>query len=56
LDKIGLQIFFYITLGGFGIWMLIRLFMLNSAIKTYNRKIATQVGLDKSEMTTLNLL
>ena len=56
LDKIGLQILFYITLGGFGLWVLIRLFTLNGAIKTYNRRMAGQVGLDNQEMATLNLL
>ena len=52
-DKIGLQILFYITLGGFGLWTLIRLFTLNDAIKTYNSRIAEQVGLDKQEIATL---
>ncbi|MCG8203231.1 TM2 domain-containing protein [Tenacibaculum finnmarkense] len=56
LDKIGLQIIFYITFGGLGIWALIRLFTLSDAIKTYNRRIAGQVGLDNQEMVTLNLL
>ena len=56
LDKIGLQIFYYITFGGIGIWALIRLFTLSGAIKDYNRRIAGQVGLDNQEMATLNLL
>lgn len=56
LDKIGLQILFYITLGGIGIWAFVRLFTLNGAIKSYNRQIAGQVGLDNQEMATLNLL
>jgi hypothetical protein len=56
LDKIGTQIFFYLTLGGFGLWYFIRLFTLNGSIKTYNRKKAGQVGLDNQEMATLNLL
>ena len=56
LDKFGLQILFYITLGGLGFWALIRLFTLNGAIKTYNRRMAGQVGLDNQEMATLNLL
>jgi hypothetical protein len=56
LDKIGLQILFYITLGGLGFWTLIRLFTLGGAIKSYNRIIASQVGLDNQEMATLNLL
>jgi len=56
LDKIALQILYYITLGGFGIWAIVRLFTLSGAIKTYNRKIAEQVGLDNKEMAILNLL
>jgi hypothetical protein len=56
LDKIGLQILFYITLGGLGFWTLIRLFTLGGAIKSYTRIIASQVGLDNQEMATLNLL
>ena len=55
LDKIGTQILYYITIGGFGIWALIRLFTLNGAIKEYNRKIAAQVGLDNQEMSSLGL-
>jgi len=54
--QIGLQILFYITFGGIGIWALIRLFTLSGAIKSYNRKIAGQVGLDNQEMSMLNLL
>ena len=56
LDKIGLQILYYITFGGFGIWALIRLFTLNGSIKTHNRMIAGLVGLDNQEMAILNLL
>ncbi|WP_150452181.1 TM2 domain-containing protein [Arenibacter lacus] len=56
LDKMGLQILFYCTLGGLGFWTFIRLFTLNGAIKTYNRRIARQLGLDTEEMATLNLL
>ncbi len=56
LDKIGLQILFYITLGGLGIWTLVRLFTLHGAIKTYNRRVAKVVGLDNQDMEVLNLL
>ena len=56
LDKIGLQILYYITFGGIGIWAFIRLFTLSGAIKDYNRRIASKVGLDTQEMATLNLL
>ena len=50
LDKIGLQILFYVTLGGLGVWALIRLFTLSGAIKSYNQKIAGQVGLSYQEI------
>lgn len=56
LGKIGTQILFYLTLGGLGLWTFIRLFTLNSAIKEYNRKIATEVGLTTDEMKSIGLL
>lgn len=56
LDEMGLQILFYVTFGGLGIWLFFRLFTLNDAIKSYNRKMAAQVGLDNQEMAALNLL
>lgn len=55
LGKIGLQILYYITIGGFGLWTLIRLFTLQGAIKDYNRKIAMEVGLSNQEIATLGL-
>lgn len=55
LDKIGLQILYYLTFGGVGVWALVRLFTLNGAIKEYNKKIAAQVGLDNQEMSSLGL-
>jgi len=56
LGKIGTQILFYLTLGGLGLWALIRLFTLNSAIKDYNRKIAAEVGLSVDEMKSIGLM
>ena len=56
LDKMGMQILFYVTLGGLGVWALIRLFTLNGAIKAYNRKIAEQIGLESHELEILNLV
>ena len=56
LGKIGLQIFYYLTLGGLGIWMLIRLFTLNGAIKEYNKNIAKDVGFSNDELVQLGLL
>jgi hypothetical protein len=55
LGNIGLQLLYYITLGGFGIWMLVRLFTLSGAIKDYNRQIAAQVGLTSEEMMSLGV-
>ena len=37
--KIGLQILFYMTIGGLGVWVFIRLFTISSAIKSCNFKI-----------------
>ena len=56
LNKIGLQILFYITFGCFGIWTMVRFFTLSGSIKKYNRRVAAQVGLSLQEMATLNLL
>ena len=39
LGKVGIQILFYVTFGGFLIWTLVRLFTLSSAIKQYNNKV-----------------
>ena len=56
LGKIGLQILYYLTLGGFGLWTLIRLFTLSGAIKKYNRQIALQVGLTAEQMMSLGIV
>ena len=55
MGKMGLQIFYYITLGGLGIWTLFRLFTLNSAIKNYNRQVALEIGLGVDDMAKLGL-
>jgi hypothetical protein len=55
LDKIGLQILFYLTFGGFGIWTIVRLFTLNGAIKDYNRSVAIEVGLTADDILKLGL-
>lgn len=55
LNKIGVQILYYLTLGGFGLWTLIRLFTLSSSIKEYNRKIANEVGLTVEQIKSLGL-
>jgi hypothetical protein len=50
MGKMGMQILFYLTLGGFGLWALIRLFTLNGAIRDYNREIAVRNGLNVEQM------
>ena len=55
LGKVGLQILYYITLGGLGVWTLIRLFTLSGAIKEYNRNVATEIGLSDEEKTSLGV-
>ena len=56
LGKIGTQILYYITIGGLGVWTLIRLFTLQGAIRDYNRKIAMEVGFDNAELVQLGLV
>jgi hypothetical protein len=56
LGKIGIQILYYFTLGGFGVWVLIRLFTLNGAIKKYNRTIANELKMEAEDMNLLNLM
>lgn len=56
LNKIGVQILFYLTMGGFGLWALIRLFTLNGAIKKYNRRLAGKLGFNSVEMVSMDLL
>lgn len=56
LGNIGLQILYYITLGGFGLWALVRLFTLNGDIKAYNRKIAQEVGLSADDMKKMGII
>jgi hypothetical protein len=55
LGKMGLQIFYYLTIGGFGVWALIRLFTLNGAIKDYNRSVAVECGLTADDILKLGL-
>lgn len=55
LGKIGIQILFYLTLGGLGIWGFVRLFTLGSAIKQYNRAVALEAGFTNAELPSLGL-
>ena len=56
LGKIGLQILYYLTIGGLGIWAIIRLFTLQGAIRSYNRKIAMELGFDNQELVKMGLV
>tara|TARA_R110000772_G_scaffold20466_4_gene56823 strand:+ start:1028 stop:1291 length:264 start_codon:yes stop_codon:yes gene_type:complete len=56
LGSMGKQIFFYLTLGGFGVWWLYRLFTLNSAIKEYNKGQAILSGVSTDDILKLGLL
>ena len=56
LGKIGTQILYYITIGGLGVWTLIRLFTLQGAIRDYNKKIAMELGFDNAELVQLGLV
>ena len=56
LGKIGIQILYYITIGGFGVWTLIRLFTLQGAIRNYNKKIAMELGFDNQELVAMGLI
>ena len=56
LGKIGLQILYYITIGGLGLWTLIRFFTLNGAIKKYNKNICIRLGLSADEMLMLGVI
>lgn len=56
LGKGVLQALFYLTLGGFGLWTLIRLITLNGSIKSYNKTIAQKVGMLPDEMKEIGLI
>lgn len=50
LGKWGLQILFWITLGGIGIWALIELFLIPGRVEKYNADIYQQIDhLEKQE-------
>jgi hypothetical protein len=55
LGSLGIQILYYLTLGGLGLWTLIRFFTLNGSIRRYNKKIASQAGLTREEILKLGL-
>ena len=43
LGKWGLQLLYWITLGGFGIWFLIDLFTMSSKVENYNLPIIHEI-------------
>lgn len=47
MGQMGLQILYYLTFGGLGIWTIVRLFTLNKAITDYNNKIYIKYGLNE---------
>jgi len=55
MGQMGLQIAYYLTAGGCGVWTLIRLFTLNKAIKEYNRQVAMEIGLSDDDIMRLGL-
>lgn len=55
MNQMAKQVFYYLTLGGLGVWTLYRLFTLNTAIKNYNRKLALKVGLSSEDLIKLGL-
>jgi hypothetical protein len=56
MGKIGIQILYYITLGGFGIWTLYRLVTLQRAIRSYNTNIAKDLGFSTDDMSQMGLI
>ena len=56
MDEMGKQVLFYITVGGFGLWWLYRLFTLPTAVKKYNGRMATRAGLDVQTQMSMGLL
>lgn len=56
MNSMGKQIFYYLTLGGLGVWTLYRLFTLNSSVKRYNRKQAMNAGItDNAQLLRMGL-
>jgi hypothetical protein len=43
LGKWGLQILYWITAGGLGVWAIIDLFLIPGKVDTYNYKISQQI-------------
>lgn len=56
MGQVAKQVFFYLTLGGFGLWTIYRLFTLGGAIKNHNKGIAIKCGLNSEDLIKLGLL
>lgn len=55
MGQMGKQIFYYLTLGGLGLWALYVLFTLGGKIKKFNKDVAKQVGLNEEDISMLGL-
>lgn len=56
MGSIAKQIFFYITLGGLGLWTIYIFFTLNRKIKRYNTNLALELDMDVSDLLKNGLL
>ena len=56
MGQTGTQVLFYCTLGGLGVWSLIRCFTVSKDVKAYNRQKALEVGIRQSEFLKLGLI
>jgi hypothetical protein len=55
MDQMGKQIFYYLTLGGIGLWAIYVLFTLSGKVKKFNKNIAREVGLNEQDIMMLGL-
>ena len=56
MNQVLKQVFYYLTLGGCGIWTLYRLFTLSGAIRKYNKGVAVRCGMSTEDMLKLELI
>ena len=56
LGKTGTQILYYLTIGGLGVWAIIRLFTLQGAIRDYNKNVAIELGFTNDELIQIGLV
>lgn len=55
MDQMGKQILYYMTLGGFGIWGIYRLFTLDRSIKEFNLALAEELELSEEEKVMMGI-